>query len=620
MNNIINNINNNENVKKLKEIVNFLLNQEQNVTDFVGYDIGIGRDKISYEDETSKYCQNFEIGVLNQGFFQMTTFNEDRWRDMREYLKREREDIKEFHLFFCSTSLVAAASPVLTALPFINVFHTSIGIQIIGNGGLGDKYKAENNGKIKRTMLFQLEFGDIDGIGDAVKRFLTPQFCMTPIFEDSSGGKLKDPLTFTPEEFNKNLFIDYSKTISTIMGNFLESQDYITEKLVKSMATTDAANVHQTAPMPYQDFLRQNMKMGDFFEAYNNYRTDKTQNIGGMANGSIFELCTFGPSPLSQKAGAIVNFASTRSVDDIIKIIDFVFTNYNGCTSGMNNADQHYCLLGVDKITPIESLTNSQIKDMLNTKPNIVTTDNGFIREMRGRTTHCNTVCAVLITLAEEIAKENSSQWTIYTDWTNIDVQENNFYMLNPAIPNIPVAEFSPGYEYGVSIKEFNTNPIYAEDKKKFYKYMFFIKMVTNGMPGVGESQVLNTANTNKNDNALATKIFSYLLVIFQNSFANEIIKHLFSSSFFSKYQYTYIFLIMLLILYVVISYELFEDFFWVTGQPTVDSNGNPAINVTDPYPYVWKINIKKNRCRWSYFGYIWLINKGHSWALIRYS
>jgi hypothetical protein len=40
---------------------------------------------------------------------------------------------------------------------------------------------------------------------------------------------------------------------------------------------------------------------------------------------------------------------------------------------------------------------------------------------------------------------------------------------------------------------------------------------------------------------------------------------------------------------------ELYEDFFWVTGQPTVDQNGKPNINVTDPYPYVWKINVKKN-------------------------
>ena len=590
INNLENSIENNPNFKYIKELVGFLLNEDENITSFVGYDLGIGKpqSELSYEAETSIYCQNFELGVLNQGFFQMTTFNEEKWSEMRKYLEDEKEDIKEINFFFCSTSLVDAASPILAVFPIINIYHTGIGIQLIGRG----KGNSTNEGKIKRTIMIQLEFGDLDSLGDASNRFLTPQFCMTPIYLDAEKTKLKSPMKFTPEEFNKNLFIDYSKSISTIMGNFLESQDYISEKLVKAMATTDAVNVRNTAPMPYQDFLRQNLTMQSFFDAYNNYRKS-SDRIGGNADGSIFELCGFGPSPLSQKSGAIINFATSKSVKDLVKVIDFVFTNYNGCASGMKNANQHYCLMGVDKVTPIESLTDAQIDDLLSTRPNVVSSDNGFIREMRGRTTHCNTVCAVLVTLCEQLEKDNKEHWKKHVDWESIDVQESNFYMLNPAIPNIPIAEFDPAYEFGVSIHDFNTNPIFAEDKKKFYKYMFFIKMLTANMLSVGEQAVLN--GTGADVSNLSQKVFYYIIQVFQSGFANDVIKILFSKDFFSKYQYTYIFLMMLLVLYVVISFEIFDEFFWVTGQPTVDQNGEPNINVIDPYPYVWKINVKKN-------------------------
>ena len=198
-------ITNNPNFQYIKELVNFLLNEDDSITSFVGYDIGIGKpqSELSYQEETSIYCQNFELGVLNQGMFQMTTFNEDKWNEIRNYLNSEKDDIKEINFFFCSTSLVDAVSPVLAIFPIINIYHTGIGVQLIGKG----KGNPQNAGKIKRTIMLQLEFGDLDSLGDASNRFLTPQFCMTPIYLDSAKTKLKSPMTFTPEEFNKNLLI-----------------------------------------------------------------------------------------------------------------------------------------------------------------------------------------------------------------------------------------------------------------------------------------------------------------------------------------------------------------------------------------------------------------------------
>ena len=592
-------VNNNILIDEIKNIAKFLLNESGDITSFAGYDVGIGLTKddfsfkksdgsIDYDfDKEMRYCNDFEIGVLNQGFFQMTQFNESQWKTLRKYVEDEKNDISSINFFFVSTSLVDATSPIMTLIPVINIYHTAIGVQIMG-------HKKDSKGKyqIKRSMIFQLEFGEIDSIGDAAKRFLTPQFCMTSKLDKN--GKVTNPIgeDFTDDDFINNLFIDYSRSVSSIMGNFLESADYMTQKIVDAMGCVDAANLNHSAPMPYNEFIRQNLNMKTYFNAYQNYLNSKN-NIGGNADGTIFQLCGFGPSPIGQQAGAIVNFASCTDPDELVKIMDFIFTNYNGCSNSMDNANQHYCLLGIDKLYPIPSLSKKEIEHILKTKPNIVSTDNGFIREMRGRTTHCNTVCAVLVTLIEHLAQEQKDKWEIHTDWENTRTQETEFYMMNPAIPNIPIVEFSEGYEYGVSMKEFNYNPIYGKDKKTFHQYMFFIRMLTNGMASVSEQSVLKKSGT-LSENTFGEKLFFYLIQTFQSHIVGDVIKF-FSKSYFQKYNYIYIILMFLLVLYLVVSLELYDEIYWVTGQPTVDKDGKPNINVTDPYPYVWKFNVRKN-------------------------
>ena len=561
-------------INELKNIFKFLIAESSNVTSFVGYDIGLGDIKSTKKDNNLTYGKNFQLGVLNQGLFQTTVFNESQWTQMREYIKNNK-NISKINLFFCSSSLLSSKSPLLATLPILNLFQTGIGMQFV-----------DKDNKIIRNALFQLNFGESDGTtGDIVDRFLTPEFSMSPVIEEN---KVKNPLNFTDKEFSNNLFIDYTKSISAIMGNFLEMEDYVADNLIKNIGCLDSSNLKNTSPVPFEDFARQNYTLNDFFNAYYTYK-NSSNNIGGPADGVIFELCGFGPSPFSNNSGNIIHFATCNDKNDIIKIIDFVFTNYNGCSSDITNSNQFFSLIGIDKVTPIESLNKKEIKNLL-LKPNITSTENGFIREMLGRPTHSNTFSAVLITLVDELASENSKNWTLYTDWTNKDLEENNFYMINPVVINIPVVEFPTGWEYGVNLKDLNNNPIYTEDKKQFYKFMFFLRSVLNGFSTIGKNVILT--DTSINQASPYEKIFYLISNIIDNKIVENIFKTIFTDS--SSYSYTNSLLKILFILYIIVILNLTDHIYLPTGQSVVDKNG-VNLNITDPYPCIWKINVQKN-------------------------
>ena len=79
---------------------------------------------------------------------------------------------------------------------------------------------------------------------------------MGPVIQED--GTAKNPLTFTDKEFSTNLFIDYSHSTSAVMGNFLETADYVTDQLVHEMGCVDSAVALGSAtPIPYKDFLGQ---------------------------------------------------------------------------------------------------------------------------------------------------------------------------------------------------------------------------------------------------------------------------------------------------------------------------------------------------------------------------
>ena len=75
----------------------------------------------------------------------MTSLNNENWTILRKYMIDNKDDISKINFYYLSTSLVAAASPLMLTFPFLNLFHTAVGMQLIGK-----------NGKIKRSGIFQL--------------------------------------------------------------------------------------------------------------------------------------------------------------------------------------------------------------------------------------------------------------------------------------------------------------------------------------------------------------------------------------------------------------------------------------------------------------------------------
>ena len=121
----MNNLQNFDYKDELKKIIKSIMDKEFDVTTFVGYDVGIGvplNEMKDYKDEALNYCQDFEIGILNQGFFQMSAFNNEKWTTMRKYIEDNKDDISRANFFFCSTSLVGNSSPIMLYFPFLNIY------------------------------------------------------------------------------------------------------------------------------------------------------------------------------------------------------------------------------------------------------------------------------------------------------------------------------------------------------------------------------------------------------------------------------------------------------------------------------------------------------------------
>ena len=556
----------------VQKLFKSLMGEVGEITKFANYDIGLSRtndDYNNYEDRC-KACNNIPIGILNQGMFQTSQLDSQRYKEVQDFLDKHKDNISEINFFMISESLEDSASPLLDILPIINIYHTGLGVTFV-----------DKNGKIIRSMIIQLNFGSIDGLDDAFTRFLCPQFCMNMI-KDPNTGIAKDPTTFTNKEFGSNLFIDYSKSISSLMLSFNESEDYVTEDLIKTMACVDVANLTTAPPEPYKKFFNQNITCQSLYDAYNSQRNGIMKKYQGNADGTIFCLNSYGPNIFTSQGGVILNFATLTSVDKMKKLIDWCFVNYGACSESLvRNNLMHYCIMGVDKVTPINQLTHSQIKHKLK-KPNIVSTDNGFIREMLGRPTHCNIVLGVMITLIDQLAK-NDDDWTIHTDWENKDLQEINSYMINPTIANLPIISFPDGWEHGVSVKELNINPAYLEDKIRFYKLWYFAKLMIKGFYTQSKSSVINEQNPE-----FSKIIFMYLSNIFDSSVINNILKAL-NPNIEVKFNQGKLMLYTLLFLYVVIKFDLFDTFYWASGQSIEDD-----LLFTDQYPTIWKISLNK--------------------------
>lgn len=566
---------------EVQKLFKYVMGEAGEIINFVNYDKGLpykNDDYKTYEDRCEA-CNDITVGVLDQGMFQMTQLDSKRYKEIQDFLDKHKNNIAEINFFMLSESLEDGANPLLDIMPVMNIYHTAIGITFV-----------DKNGKIIRSMVLQLNFGPLDGIDDAFTRFLCPQFCMNMV-KDPNTGNAKNPLTFTNEEFATNLFIDYSKTISSLLVSFNESADYVTEELIKTMACVDVANLTTAAPEPYKQFINQNITCQHLYDAYNLQRNGILKKYQGTADGTIFCLNSYGPNIFVSQGGAILHFATLKNVEKMKSFIDWCFVNYGGCSESLEkNNLMHYCVMGIDKVIPIGQLNNQEIETQLQ-KPNIISTDNGFIREMLGRPTHCNIVMGVVITLIDQLAK-NDNDWKIYTDWENKDLQEINSYMINPTIISLPIVSFpqGDGWERGISVKELNTNPIYLQDKIRFHKIWYFAKLLIKGFNGQARSFAVKDET---NDMSMYKIIYIYLTNVFTNSVVNNILKSL-NPNIKSKVNQGKLILFFLLFIYVVIKFELFDNFYWATGQSTVNMKGESDLLFTEQYPTIWKIPLNK--------------------------
>ena len=398
--------------EKVKSISIDAMKEFDKVTSFVNYDRGLpftdsdyGKDPENpskHHDRDSDYsyekrckaCNAFESGILDQGMFQVYQFDKARYEQMFEFLNEQKDNIAKINFFYVSESLIDSML-VTQICPLVNVYHTAIGMTFV-----------DKKGRIIRSALLQLEFGAFDSTVDVAERFFVPHFCMNMI-KDKDGKTTKPPTDFTPKEFIENLFIDYSHSCSSLMFSFLETDNYLTEQLVEDMKCVSLADNPGMPAVPFGTFLNQNMTFQQLYDAYekdfhlpNGKFTEYNVGPDGkFADGRVFCLSGFGPNAFTSQGGMILNFATCTSVDSFKTFCDWAYTNYGGCSQDLfNNNLQYYSLFGCNKLTPVDSLSNFEAEELMS-KDNIISTQNGFISEMVGRTTHCNTVCAVVITL-----------------------------------------------------------------------------------------------------------------------------------------------------------------------------------------------------------------------------
>ena len=558
---------------------------------FVGYDKGLGTTWDSKSDDYGKECQRcntFENGIVNQGMFQFRQLDNTMYQEWLGWLAKHDKmgDIAKINFFYLSNSLVDAASPLMDIFPVVNIYHSAIGVTF-----------EDRSGNIIRSAIIELEFGDNPGLSATINRYLAPQMCMSAV--RNADGTTKSPLDFDEEEFIENLFIDTSGAFSSFFFDFVEKDDYLTESIVNGQKCVVLDSWKSGAPMPYNKMMRQAYTAGDLYNAYHKASNGVFKGLQGDADGRIFLLCGFGPSPITTQAGAVINFASTSNMDIFKRLFHWSYQSYGQCSRSFDNNLQYYCILGVDKVTPLDWLSNDQIQEKLKL-PNIISTDNGWIREMRGRTSHCNTVAAVYITLLDMWSKNppNSGKVNMLTDWEG-PIQDVHHYMVNPTIANFPLVNLPDGWEYGVSIQELNTNPKYKEDKRKYYEFYWFVRMMGEGMVQVAIPQALGGKDAGQvgGENSLFARAYYYLLEAFGDSkVASAIVKEVFSVGGASKrYNEIHQILQVLLVMYVVFKFGLYEEVYWVTGQSMQDIDGKYVQGVTNGYPSVFKIPLKDN-------------------------
>ena len=571
-----------ETLRKKLELYMKILQDEssQNMT-FLNYDLGLGETKKTDRLSQTESCSNYEVGIIDQGIFQGKQLDKEMYAVFLEFLDKHKDNIGNIEVYYLSKNLVQPASFVTLVAPVGNAYHT----------GVGFIFKDKQD-RVIRSAICQLELVGPGGMDDQLERWFAPVLCLFKV--DTKDGA-KDPRKFSKQEFADNLHLDFTRTVSSLMFNFLETEDYIHDSLVAQNSCIDLAEAgFVSTRLPSKEFFNQGVfRMQNYYDAYQKQRED-LKHRQGTGDGTIFELAAFGPTPLSSTSGYILHFSTLKKVSVFQDLLSFLYVTYGNCSEGIKNSDMEtYIMLGIDKVYPTPLMSNKEMSKVLEL-PTVYSTDNGFIREMRGRVTHCNIHVATIATLLDTLSKTDENI-EIHTDFESKDLQRKNAYAINPLMVNLPIVKFAPGYEYGVDMHTFNNDIKYQNDKMEYARLWFVLKKLVGGMNTQAVQGTFSGA-TDIGANSIISEAINYALTGLGNNILQDIYGVLFGKDVEDFAKLTAASLIVLVLITLLGELDLYEHFYILTGPSTRSLDGEVRLTQTDGLPTVWKFPLKENK------------------------
>lgn len=569
--------------EKLSIYTKFLMDEAGQYMSFGNYEVGLGESKSNTENDRkilSAACSNKGVGLINQGIFQGKQLDKEMYQTILKFLETHKDNIGDIELYVLSKNLIQPASFVTLALPIINFYHSAVGFIF-----------KDKQGRVIRSAICQLQNLGPNDLEDVLERWFAPILCLFKV-ETKTGAK--NPQNFSEKEFADNLHLDFTRTVSSLMFNFLETEDYTHDALIAENACLDLAEAQfPHSRLPSKEFFDQGIfRMQNYYDAYQKQRRE-FKKYQGSGDGTIFELAAYGPTPITSSSGIILHFSTLKNVSVFKDFLTFIYATYGNCSESIKDSDMDsYVIVGIDKVYSIPMMTNKEISKVLEL-PTIYSTDNGFIREMRGRATHCNIHVATIVTLFSTLSDSNKSI-QMHTNFEDKVLQQVHDYMLNPIFIQLPLVDFAPGYEYGVDIHIFNNDPKYQQDKMEFARMWYVLKRMAGGNDSRAIGGAFSGASESMQKSPVG-EVLSSILTGTQNEILQEVYKILFGKEVETLAKLTAASIIMLTMIMVLGEFKLYEHFYLITGTSTKTMSGEFRLNQTEQLPTVWKIPLTYN-------------------------
>ena len=115
--------------KDLKRLFSAVMNEADSVMSFVNYDKGLAfsKDELHTRQERVDACSNYEVGIIDQGIFQVKQLTDERYNEFHDFLEKHKTNLGDIEVYYLSKNLVQPASPVTFVYPFVNMYHTAVG-------------------------------------------------------------------------------------------------------------------------------------------------------------------------------------------------------------------------------------------------------------------------------------------------------------------------------------------------------------------------------------------------------------------------------------------------------------------------------------------------------------